>query len=112
MTLAPVFSSMAYLLRFSVNRLKIDRCFIQDVHQNANSATVTSAIIALAHQLKASVLAEGVESEAQMEFLRASGCDDAQGFHLCRPISPEEILAGGAIQNVSPVAGATEIAAR
>ena len=86
------FSSMAYLLRFSVNRLKIDRCFIADVHQNPNSATVTSAIIALAHQLNASVLAEGVESEAQMEFLRSVGCDAAQGFYLCRPIPSEEIL--------------------
>ena len=79
------FSSMAYLLRFSVNRLKIDRCFIVDSPQNPNSATVTSAIIALAHQLKVSVLAEGVETEAQLEFLRGAGCDDAQGYYLGRP---------------------------
>jgi diguanylate cyclase (GGDEF)-like protein/PAS domain S-box-containing protein len=85
------FSSMAYLLRFSVNRLKIDRCFIQDAPTNANSATVTSAIIALAHQLKVSVVAEGVESEEQMDFLRQAGCDDVQGFHLCRPVSADQI---------------------
>jgi diguanylate cyclase (GGDEF)-like protein/PAS domain S-box-containing protein len=85
------FSSMAYLLRFSVNRLKIDRCFIVDSPQNPNSATVTSAIIALAHQLKISVLAEGVETEAQMDFLRGAGCDDAQGYYTGRPMSPEMI---------------------
>jgi EAL domain-containing protein (putative c-di-GMP-specific phosphodiesterase class I) len=83
---------MAYLLRFSVNRLKIDRCFIVDSPQNPNSVTVTTAIIALAHQLKVSVLAEGVETEAQMEFLKGAGCDDAQGYYLGRPMSPEMIL--------------------
>ncbi len=86
------FSSMAYLLRFSVNRLKIDRCFIADSPQNPNSATVTSAIIALAHQLKVSVLAEGVETEAQLEFLKGAGCDDAQGYYLGRPMTPEMII--------------------
>jgi diguanylate cyclase (GGDEF)-like protein/PAS domain S-box-containing protein len=95
------FSSMAYLLRFSVNRLKIDRCFIQDSPSDLNSATVTSAIIALAHQLKVSVLAEGVESEAQMDFLRGAGCDDAQGFHLCRPMSPDLIASAVLDQTIS-----------
>jgi EAL domain-containing protein (putative c-di-GMP-specific phosphodiesterase class I) len=85
------FSSMSYLLRFSVNRLKIDRCFIQDSPTDSNSATVTSAIIALAHQLKVSVVAEGVETQAQMDFLRKAGCDDVQGFHLCRPVSADRI---------------------
>jgi EAL domain-containing protein (putative c-di-GMP-specific phosphodiesterase class I) len=85
------FSSMSYLLRFSVNRLKIDRCFIQDAPANVNSAAVTSAIIALAHELKVSVVAEGVESEEQMVFLREAGCDDAQGFHLCRPVAADQI---------------------
>lgn len=95
------FSSLAYLLRFSVNRLKIDRCFIQDSPHNPNSAAVTSAIIALAHQLNASVLAEGVETEAQMEFLKLAGCDDAQGFHLCRPISAEGMASAVAAHSVS-----------
>ncbi len=85
------FSSMSYLLRFSVNRLKIDRCFIQDSSTNPNSATVTTAIIGLAHQLKVSVVAEGVETEDQMNFLRAAGCDDVQGFYLCRPVPAEQI---------------------
>jgi diguanylate cyclase (GGDEF)-like protein/PAS domain S-box-containing protein len=95
------FSSMAYLLRFSVNRLKIDRCFIQDSPHNQNSATVTSAIIALAHQLKVSVLAEGVENDVQREFLKAAGCDDAQGFHLCRPMAPEMIASAVLAQTTS-----------
>jgi diguanylate cyclase (GGDEF)-like protein/PAS domain S-box-containing protein len=88
------FSSMSYLLRFSVNRLKIDRCFIQDSPANANSTTVTAAIIALAHQLKISVVAEGVESVEQMDFLREAGCDDVQGFYLCRPVPSEQIGQG------------------
>jgi diguanylate cyclase (GGDEF)-like protein/PAS domain S-box-containing protein len=81
------FSSMASLLRFSVDRLKIDRCFIQDSCTNPNSATVTSAIIGLAHQLSIVVVAEGVETEEQMDFLRSAGCDYAQGFYLGRPMT-------------------------
>jgi diguanylate cyclase (GGDEF)-like protein/PAS domain S-box-containing protein len=87
------FSSMSYLLRFSVDRLKIDRCFIQDCSTNPNSATVTAAIITLAHQLKASVVAEGVETQEQIDFLRSANCDDAQGYHFCRPVSAELIAA-------------------
>jgi diguanylate cyclase (GGDEF)-like protein/PAS domain S-box-containing protein len=85
------YSGMSYLLRFSVNRLKIDRCFIQDCSTSANSAAVTNAIIALSHMLKVSVVAEGVESQDQVDFLRKAGCDDAQGYFLCRPVPPELI---------------------
>jgi diguanylate cyclase (GGDEF)-like protein/PAS domain S-box-containing protein len=87
------FSSMSYLLRYSVDRLKIDRCFIEDCCSNPNSAAITSAVIALAHQLKVSVLAEGVETEEQMRFLRAAGCDDVQGFYTGRPVAPELLCA-------------------
>ncbi len=87
------YSSMSYLLRFSVNRLKIDRCFIQDCSTSENSAAVTNAIIALSHQLKVSVVAEGVESRDQMNFLRGAGCDDVQGYYTGRPIPPELISA-------------------
>jgi EAL domain-containing protein (putative c-di-GMP-specific phosphodiesterase class I) len=83
------FSSMSYLLRYSVDRLKIDRCFIEDCCTNANSAAITSAVIALAHKLNVSVLAEGVESEEQMTFLREAGCDDVQGYYTGRPVTPE-----------------------
>ena len=85
------FSSMSYLLRFSVDRLKIDRCFIQDCCTDPSSGAVTGAIIALAHELKASVVAEGVENREQMRFLEGAGCDQAQGFHICRPVPPEQI---------------------
>jgi two-component system, sensor histidine kinase and response regulator len=91
------YSSMSYLLRFSVNRLKIDRCFIQDCSTSENSATVTNAIIALSHQLKLSVVAEGVESENQMNFLRLAGCDDVQGYFTGRPVPPELILSAKAV---------------
>jgi len=88
------FSSMSYLLRYSVDRLKIDRCFIEDCCTNPSSAAITSAVIALAHQLKVSVLAEGVETEEQMAFLRAAGCDDVQGYYTGRPVAPELLCDG------------------
>jgi diguanylate cyclase (GGDEF)-like protein len=80
------FSSMSYLLRFSVDRLKIDRSFVRNCSTESNSSTVTGAIIALAHQLKLSVIAEGVETMEQVEFLKAAGCDLAQGFYYSRPV--------------------------
>jgi EAL domain-containing protein (putative c-di-GMP-specific phosphodiesterase class I) len=95
------FSSMSYLLRFAVDRLKIDRCFIQDSSSNPTSATVTSAIIALAHKLDVSVVAEGVESEEQMEFLREAGCDDVQGYHLCSPVPSEQLDSAIVAQSLS-----------
>ncbi len=91
------YSGMSYLLRFSVNRLKIDRCFIQDCSTSTNSAAVTKAIIALSHMLKVSVVAEGVESQDQMDFLKNAGCDDVQGYFLCRPVAPELISAAKTI---------------
>lgn len=80
------FSNMSYLLRFSVDRLKIDRSFIRGCSSASNSSTVTTAIIALAHQLKLSVIAEGVETQEQVDFLHAAGCDQAQGYFYARPM--------------------------
>jgi diguanylate cyclase (GGDEF)-like protein/PAS domain S-box-containing protein len=97
------FSSMSYLLRFSVDRLKIDRCFIQDACTNPASAAVTSAVIALAHQLKVSVVAEGVETQDQMKFLKAVGCDDVQGYLLGRPLPPDQVLKTSAVRIASPL---------
>ncbi len=86
------FSSMSYLLRFSVDRLKVDRCFIQHCSTDANSATITHAIVTLAHQLHASVLAEGVETQEQMDYLKDAGCDDVQGYYLSRPVTLDLIF--------------------
>ena len=86
------FSSMAYLLRFAIDRLKIDRSFIQNCSTESNSSAVTSAIIALAHQLKLTVVAEGVETRDQVAFLRGEGCDEVQGYYFSRPLALDAIL--------------------
>jgi len=80
------YSSLAYLKRFPLDALKIDRAFIRDVTTDADDASIALAIINLAHSLKLKVVAEGVETAAQLEFLRARGCDEVQGFYFARPL--------------------------
>ncbi|MEI6558547.1 MAG: EAL domain-containing protein [Rhodospirillaceae bacterium] len=80
------YSSLGYLRRFTLRALKIDRSFIRDVTVNADAAALTEAIVAMAHRLKLTVVAEGVETAAQLEFLGRCGCDLVQGFHLGRPV--------------------------
>jgi diguanylate cyclase (GGDEF)-like protein len=81
------YSSLMYLKRFPINALKIDRAFISDATTNPEDAAITAAIINLGHSLGLKVVAEGVENEGQREFLRASGCDEMQGF-LFSPAVP------------------------
>jgi diguanylate cyclase (GGDEF)-like protein/PAS domain S-box-containing protein len=80
------YSSLAYLRRFPIDALKIDRAFIRDVTNNADDAAIASAIISLAHSLKLKVVAEGVETAEQLAFLRAQHCDEIQGYYLSRPL--------------------------
>ena len=80
------FSSLSHLRRFAIDRLKIDQSFVRDVATDPNSAAIALAVISLAHSLKLSAIAEGVETEAQLNFLRARGCDEMQGFHFSRPV--------------------------
>ena len=84
------FSSLSYLKRFALDRLKIDISFVRDITQDPNSASIAQAIISLAHNLRLSVIAEGVETEAQLNFLRARGCDEMQGFYFSKPIPAAE----------------------
>ena len=79
------FSSMVYLRDLAVDYLKLDCGFVQDVHRDARNAAICKATISLAHGLGLKVIAEGVEEAAQLEWLRNSGCDQAQGFHIARP---------------------------
>ncbi len=80
------FSNMAYITRFAVDRIKIDRSFISRCDVDENSRAVTAAVIALAHSLQIEVIAEGVESEQQAEMLREMSCDQAQGYFYSRPL--------------------------
>jgi EAL domain-containing protein (putative c-di-GMP-specific phosphodiesterase class I) len=87
------YSSLSYLKRLPVDKLKIDRSFVQDMHQSADSLAMVKAIIAMAHSLRLEVIAEGVELQEQLEGLRAAGCDQIQGFYYSKPLSPEDCAA-------------------
>ena len=80
------YSSLAHLKRFPLDALKIDRAFIRDVTTDPDDASIALAIISLAHSLKLKVVAEGVETEAQLNFLRAHRCDEMQGYYFAKPM--------------------------
>ena len=85
------YSSLAYLKRFPLDALKIDREFIRDVGTDADDGTIALAIINLAASLRLKVIAEGVETVAQLDFLRRHGCDEMQGYYFSRPLPVDEI---------------------
>lgn len=85
------YSSMAYLKRFRLNSLKIDRSFISDLSQDGNDQAIVGAILSLAHALGLKVVAEGVETEEQLEILRAKECDIIQGYLMGRPLPVDEV---------------------
>ena len=87
------YSSLAYLKNFPVSTLKIDRSFIEDVTTSADAEAITMAIIALAKAMDLEVVAEGVEKQEQVDFLRKRGCQKAQGYLLGRPARPADFLA-------------------
>jgi diguanylate cyclase (GGDEF)-like protein/PAS domain S-box-containing protein len=84
------YSSLSYLRQFPVDKLKIDQSFIRDVAVNTNDAAIANAIISMAKSLHLKVIAEGVENEGQMSFLREHRCDEIQGYYLSRPISADD----------------------
>jgi diguanylate cyclase (GGDEF)-like protein/PAS domain S-box-containing protein len=87
------YSSLSYLRQFPVSKLKIDRSFIRDLALNGNEVSITAAIINLAKCLKLRVTAEGVETEAQLTFLKKHGCDEVQGFFFSKPLTVAEVPA-------------------
>ena len=85
------YSSLAYLKRFPIDSVKVDRSFVEDIPQDVDSMAIAQAIIAMAHSLRLKVVAEGVESEAQVSFLRGEGCDEIQGHYFSAACAASEI---------------------
>ena len=84
------YSSLGYLKRFPIDNVKIDRSFIKDLPHDTDDAAITRAVIAMAQSLRIRVVAEGVETREQLDFLRDHECDECQGYFVSRPLPPSE----------------------
>ncbi len=87
------YSSLSYLKRFPVDTLKIDQSFVREVTTDPEDAAITTSIILMGKSLKLKIVAEGVETESQLQFLRVLECDEAQGFLFGRPMPAAEARA-------------------
>jgi EAL domain-containing protein (putative c-di-GMP-specific phosphodiesterase class I) len=98
------YSSLSYLKNFPIDRIKIDRSFVKDISNNPSDRAIVEVIIAMAGKLGLDLVAEGVETLDQLEFLKSRGCNDIQGYYFHRPL-PEaqfvELLKQGAVRSAS-----------
>ena len=85
------YSSLSYLKRFPIDKLKIDRAFVKDLPADEQDAAISKSIIALGKSMKLTIIAEGVETEAQREFMIAEGCNEMQGYLFSQPVSSEDL---------------------
>ena len=85
------YSSLSYLNNFPLDRIKIDRSFVKEITSHLDNAAIDTAIIAMSHSLGLRVIAEGVETETQLEMLRAKSCHEVQGFLFAHPLAADEI---------------------
>ena len=99
------YSSLSYLKRFPIQQLKIDQSFVRDVTTDASDATMVRTIILMAHSLRLQVIAEGVETQEQVAFLRQCGCERAQGYYFSRPVAAAEFEKQLRLDRASPKTG-------
>ena len=85
------YSSLSYLTRFPIDTLKIDQSFVRDLHIDNDDAAICAAILAMARKLNLNVVAEGVEIDEQLQFLRGHGCNQIQGYLYSRPLPPADL---------------------
>ncbi|MDX2480531.1 MAG: EAL domain-containing protein, partial [Desulfuromusa sp.] len=86
------YSSLSYLRTFPIDRLKIDKTFIQRITTHPDDAAITKAIIVMGHSIGVKIVAEGVEQKDEMTYLQENNCDEVQGFYFSHPIDPESLI--------------------